>query len=534
MSRLPFWMLVLLAVPAIAQVGELDTIGGTTYDLSTPCSGVQPLVQFDLRYGVHAAWTYSAETATTFPDRNTGYNFRDVATGTWNWLDDDFMLSGVRVFDRRACYGSVDFDPATGVPVICTHTGDPLYPILARGLAPGSPTFEVQSGSTAVPEYLWPLGAVSGSGAIHLAMTDAGLQTTLRHTRCTDWRDWSPPFDIPAGQHEPSWPDYYIAASKQSGKVAILWEYSEGAPDPGFCRRTTDDGVTWQPPVDIGWPPAFGGDTVPSYHISSFGAMYDRDDTLRVVASVQPFVDEMYFPAPTEIWHYCPGSDPAWSRVHRAEADTLEHGLGYNTILATRPTIGQDPVSGKLYAAWSQHDPDNVDPVTEVVRADIWVCASDDNGATWTEPVRLTGPDQASRMYFDLARCVNDTLHFVYQEDQVAGQGVLSVGPLTDNPMIYHKVPADIVGVAEPGGVPVPVRAEPFLGPNPSRGRVRLQLAGTAQRARAVVYDASGRLVESAALAPGAALDMKLQPGVYLVRVEDGRRTWQEKVTVVD
>ncbi|MEO0050836.1 MAG: hypothetical protein ABIK42_06815, partial [candidate division WOR-3 bacterium] len=98
----------------------------------------------------------------------------------------------------------------------------------------------------------------------------------------------------------------------------------------------------------------------------------------------------------------------------------------------------------RLYCVWEQFDPQNIDPRTNIARADIWAAASFDNGRTWTEPLRLTQPDEASKRFPYLAEVVDDTLHILYFADQEAGSWELGEGERRLNPVIYLRVPADI------------------------------------------------------------------------------------------
>jgi hypothetical protein len=125
-------------IPSRALVGTLDTIGGTTYDWWTNGPRLRAIVNSPT-YGVHALWMYStATTGTDFPDRNMRYNFFDAASHTWNWVDADYMQSGVNVFDKRAGYGSIDAEPATGNAIVGCHvtgTGG-VVPLASTGLEP--------------------------------------------------------------------------------------------------------------------------------------------------------------------------------------------------------------------------------------------------------------------------------------------------------------------------------------------------------------------------------------------------------------
>ena len=70
---------------------------------------------------MHVAWEYSTDQSGGFPDLNTRYNFYDFSTGEWNWIDPDYMQSGVNVFTRRTAMGRLSVDPNTGNAHVSGH-----------------------------------------------------------------------------------------------------------------------------------------------------------------------------------------------------------------------------------------------------------------------------------------------------------------------------------------------------------------------------------------------------------------------------
>ena len=485
----------------LPSIGALDTIGGTTYDCSVICAGMQRMVYYDPGYGVHVTWSWSEYTSgTTFPDRNVRYNFRDQVTGAWKWLDADYMHSGVNVFQQRSGYGAIDLDPSRHVITISrqyTGGGAYLHPSFARDSAPGQGAF----GSADDTQYVtqWPWHAVTASGKLHMfRITDA---YALSYRSIANWPTW----DAEQGGIVPSpgFPSHLITASKRSEKVAALWEISSDMPEDAYLRTSDDGGLTWTDPTRLAPPLAYGGETLASFHISSFGATFDRDDNLNIVAAVIPVVHDTGHIMPAEIWHYNGANIPAWNRIQRAGCDpaNLLYSCGYNSAYACRPKIGQDPATGRLCVAWSQFDSANGEPTTQRLRADVWCSTSPDNGYTWSTPVNLTGPDSCSRLYCDIAPIVNDTMHIVYISDLQAGMYVQGEGQATLNPVIYARVPVSAVaGVEE----------SPKLQASSHKlaATVLSGASGARRLASSVIFDAMGRRVASP------------RPGVYFVREE--------------
>jgi hypothetical protein len=508
-------VLAALFAAVTLPIGAVDTIGGSVYDCSTICAGQQRMVYYDPGYGVHAAWVWSTEmTGTSFADRNVRYNFRDDNTGEWQWLDPDYMLSGVNAFPYRVGYGAIDLDPTThNIVLSChsTHGGLTIHPDIARQVVPGSDVFEYIEGDPDLTGYQWPWHAVSSTGTIHIFPITAAYM--LAYSRCVSWPNVTPP--VNCFPPDPSFPTHLITASKQSTRVCAMWE-DANTDLAEYYSISEDDGATWPPPIRLAPPPAYGGDTVTSFHIASMGAVFDREDELNIVAAVGPVVNDTGYIMPAEIWHYNQATE-VWREIARAgcEPANLHYSVGYQSLFACRPKVGQDPETGRLCVIWSQFDSANVDTSTWFLRADVW-CSTSPNGEYWAPPVNLTGPDSSCRLYCDLAPIVNDTMHIVYFSDLQAGMYVQSQGVATRNPICYMKVPVSAVAVDEmepEAGLP---RAA--VRPSIASGVVWLDRAEAAS-----VWDEMGRKV--AVFKPGQNDLGNLRPGVYFVGAEEGTRS---------
>lgn len=531
-------------------VGMVDTIGGSTCDWQF--NG--PMGRYLMNapdYGLHATWMYSASDQTTYPDRNMRYNFYDYATGEWNWIDPDFMQSGVNVYTERTGYGTLEVDPASGVAYVSTHLGTVIRPELARDMAPGGGLFEYCNSQPNADGYLWPYMAVDGEGAVHFAVIDDASRNQLFYTKVDPWCEWSNPVGVAAPQPDPNFPTQAIAASRVSQKVAIAWEFSEGAPDPGFYRISTDGGSSWQNPEELPWPNAYGGDTLTSYHISSMSPFYDSNDELHIVASVMPYVGGQGFIIPAQIWHWSPSNTPNWHHIHTADPENLLAPVGYNTTFATRATMGEGS-DGTLYITWEQFDGENVEPgPPELVRADIFAAASADNGQTWTEALQLTQPNTGSKRFpviADQTVMMDGEEYFavIYIIDEIAGMHVQGQGPATNNPLIVHWVPTSAIGVAEPGQGARPERLEVAARPNPFGNRTRISYAvPRSGNVSLAVYDASGRPVRTLVNARQNAgrysvnwdgrddLGAEVAAGIYFYKLATDHASTTAKLTVV-
>jgi len=527
-------LLLVLSGAALADpvlpIGRIDTIGGTTYDWQMGGPAYRWIVNAP-GHGVPVYWIRSLDTGTAFPDRNIGYNYYDYSTRKWLGNDtSDFMNSGVNVFTQRSGFGSLDINPKDERSVLSAHMGTPLHLELAREVAPGSFVFEYSNSSPTVNGYLWPVTVVDTAGWTHAVLIDEASRGRIFYARTRTWEQWDSARAVAAPQPEPMFPSHHIATSRVSHRVVLTWTFSEGAPDPGFYRETTDGGTTWQHPTELHWPPAFSGETVPSYHISGLFPYYDRHDRLHVVCPVMPYINGRGYIVPVEMWHWCRENSPQWSRIMRVDADSasITCPVGYNALLACRPSLGEDR-NGGLHVCWEQFDTTNIEPGPPTyMRADIWWSEdNDDNGASWRAPVRLTVPDATSKRFPSIMDWMSeDTLRVLYLVDLVAGFHVQGEGHPTENPIVVQHVPLSVGGVSD-GPSLRPWERTFRMSPNPTSGNVRLEFSPAPPGSvKLSLFDRSGRSVFSARL-PGhpftgsRSLDLSHFPaGVYLLRLE--------------
>jgi len=541
-------------IPPKALVGTVDTIGGTTYDWWAN-GPIYRMIVNSPTYGVHALWMYStATTGQNFPDRNMRYNFYDYAVRAWNWLDVDYMQSGVNVFGKRAGYGSIDADPASEIAIVGGHVfvdSPNIRPWVARDAAPGAGVFEY-SDSMDLGVCQWPPISVSQNGTINIFPMTAAYDMSYSNIAPGNWPAFSTP--VTGILPSPGFSSHNIAASKVSNKVSLVWEISANTPQDAYQMNSTDGGITWDTPATLDPPDAFGGDTATSYYITSLFPWYDRQDRFHVVANFMPTVNDTSRIIPSQIWHYCPDNTPQWSRIHTASVDPANfvYALTINATLACRPSIGQDD-DGNLFVAWEQFDTLNYEPTTSRARADIFAAKSHDGGLNWGSALKLTDAGSYSMRFpsiIDLAVDGGpdpDTLYIVYEVDSVSGFYVSagttpSEGPASPNRVVVQKVPADAFdGVAEqPAATPVELIAT--AEPNPFRGRTVISYA-LPRPGRVVleVFDLVGRPVARPvdgfrpAGRYSATFSAKgLAPGVYVARLSSGGRCTTRKLVLTE
>jgi hypothetical protein len=323
-----------------------------------------------------------------------------------------------------------------------TQLDDSVRPVVARDAAAGAGIFDYSLGPMG---YGWPLiAAGNDSLPYNIAMLDSS-GSLLSRTRMPTWGNWDSVFGVAGSGNQPMFETHNIASSEDGNKVCITWVRTDTSPMPGYYRLSSDAGATWGPIQELERPPAYGGDTLTSFHVSSLYPFYDDSNRLHVMAAVHPVVHDTAFIMPAGIWHWCPDWSPNWMLIRRAGCDPehLAAPVGYNALYAGRPS--GDCLGGNvLLAAWEQFDSVNVDPQTNLLRADIHVCLFSNDGGADLETLRITWPGQYScrfpvpASYYWGGPC--DSAFVMYEVDQIAGFSPLGQGPYTNNPVVTRRL----------------------------------------------------------------------------------------------
>jgi hypothetical protein len=526
--------------------GEVDTVGGTTYDWL--CTGpALRMIYYDSLYGVHVVWMFSADPGPNFPDRNMRYNFLDNATGTWLFSQGaSFLDFGVNGFTARTGFGTLDVNPVTGCAYISAHAGN-IYPTVVKDASPGSGTFE-ECAST--EPYAWPVMAFTTTEKVHVADVEYATKKELYYARVDPWGAWTTHEALGLPGAQPNFPDQAITGTRStSTMLTAAWVDNDAAPSPCYWRSSADDGTTWSDTTELGLPETFtpGSESVPTHHIAGVFPYYDSYENLHFVTNIGPIVGGTAYIIPTEIWHCSPGAVPEWSLITRATCDTLnlQGSVGYNALYASRPMLGEDD-AGDLYCIWEQFDSMNVEPTTTFMRADIYGAVSTDGGATWGAPLRITDPDETSKRFPCISpRAKGDTLFIRYEIDLIAGFSNYQQGATTDNPIVVLKIWGGLfprAGAVAEGAAKRPSRLEIGASPNPVRSRTTFtyQLPRAAQ-VKLAVYDASGRLVSQLASGHRAAGAYRaewntggLPAGAYFYTLTVDRKKLTRKLTLLN
>jgi hypothetical protein len=323
-----------------------------------------------------------------------------------------------------------------------------------------------------------------------------------------------------------------LIASHQSNTVLATWMTGSNDSMCLHYRVSDDAGSTWSPTAEMDPPDAFGGDTLSTCARGASG-LFDRNDNWLIVTTVLPVVGDSALSNPAQLWLYNSGTS-AWHRIHTAYAGALAGGFGSHAAICDRPGLGENPATGRLFVAWEQFDSANVEPSTNLLRADIWASESED-GTSWSEPTRITSPDESSKRFPSLARsCAGDSLAVFFVQDQIAGFNSDEVGAVSNNPVCIWR--GSRAGIA--GDTRQQLRA---LSASPNPGQTfRLYLSGPAPLNTSLeIRDVSGRAVRTIEVHGSEAIwdgtdqqGTRVSPGCYLARWQSGNAQTNTKLVV--
>jgi hypothetical protein len=485
-------LLTLVAVVRAQIVAE--TIGFTSRDRQMYGPAVRFLA-FDSLSGTHAVWRDGYG--------SIRYNFRP-RSGGWRWP------GGMVINSEPRTLGSMDFNVIRGNAMISTDYLHRDTYVLTRLVDSGAGTGNFHEEQAASNCRYTLIGAANFGYYKFAAMNDDSLiYRALARA-------------IALG-HVGAFPAFNLAVSKQSGQYGYIWTETEG-PDRGtlFLRETPNNGANWFAVSRL-------SDSVPSLLSRSLFSGCGTYDTTRIhlLTDLYDGSDVLH----SQIWHYTKYPEPIWRLVHDYSCP-IGTRIGNDALAAGRSSVGMNRTLGELYAVWEQFDPDNVDPVTGLCRADIWAARTGGAAHNWSPPLCLTQADSTSKRFPFLSEVVNDTLHIIYFADQVAGFSEQGQGPQTTNAVVYLRVPVDMLpsGIEENKLLPV-CRLSLNAYPNPFRGTVTILLSDSSlitHHSSLVVrvFDAAGRLVRSAPVSPGLPASFSfgdgMRPGIYFVTAGAG------------
>jgi hypothetical protein len=396
--------------------------------------------------------------------------------------------------------------------------------------------------------YLWPYVAVGRNGYIHETVTNYNSPQNVLYTRSNNGGTTWTALQLVGVSTNLS---QVIAASPVSDKIVIA--YGRSVHDEMTDTTTADmvyvespDGITWDfsNQVDV---TNFGTD------LDSLGvgwdldAIYDYNDNLHLIYNVRA-QHTPYIYYGTKLYHYSTGTHVI---TQLAESDTLWPSAGcdfpnycwhFNKVSLA---VGSTPGSNQIFAAYTEYDTSDCS-LCGYANGDIYVQSSFDNGSTWSPPVNVTNTqtplcfagDCDADDWPSMAEKADGALHIFYVNDRDAGAIPQTQCSITDNPMLYLRVPINAVDddVEIPSGYAL---AQNYPNPFNARTTIGFEL-GKPSHVSIEVFDILGRRIstildEDRPAGPQSVTwDAGNQPsGVYSYRIKAGKFTQARRMMLV-
>jgi hypothetical protein len=564
------------AGPKTANVNETQ-IGQSTYDLQSN-SGLQNRMYVYPDGTIGAVWTQGYNTAASYSDRGTGYNYFD---GT-SWGE----VPTARIASETAKNGWPSYAPLGDGEMIISHTSASKLNFTTRPVkGTGAWTTVGIPGTTS---YAWPRAITSGntihmivnSGALYQGMTNA-----LFYMRSTDKGvTWSTPAILP-GLDATSLSlttgftgfggDEYAWAAPKGDTIAFAVGNMLGGI---FLMKSFDAGTTWTKTTVYRFP-NFTGITSPvaTTFDEIFSIALDNQGKVHLVTTRYKLL-EYNSTAGAVAWSYYPTTDGIvyWNEsmpqidtaIYSHPDSLINRGMwiggmqdysGNDTIDFPDAGSGNQPWGDYRYVGPSSFTQINIDkdnnifvsysslrenlintganPTVQLYRH-LYVTSKLKNQTEWSEPIDLN--DDLMHEYDEvvwayMTQSNDGNLHFLCQIDSEPGTSIgTDLDPAGDNYIYYITFPT-FVSVK-----PVDVVKNVSVSPNPAADFANVQLTLTESRkVELKVYDVLGKLVINnnyGVLSSGAQTlnvsTSQLPAGIYLFNVQVGNSKTTKKVIV--
>jgi hypothetical protein len=408
---------ILIAFVASQAQSPGDTIGWTQYDYQSNCATGQRIA-LDNNRGVHLVWL----------DGNPYPSVRNI----------------IYIYiDSVGVQHSHDLGPG-GFPQIAVNSqNQPGIIFSADSLVYWTP-----SGHYYPPDRgIWPAVTIDHQDHVHI-IYGSSMGGYISYSRSEDnGPTWTTPQDVDTSNV----PSFVITSSPVSDKVAIAYVHQRTTNfPPDIFYIQSSDGQNWD------WQN--GKVDVTNYNDSLLivgydcDAVYDYNDDLHIVWNAQRYyrsgdADSIY------IRHFDILTEqisvvavlPPWP-------DSSGIGAWNNALCKMSIAAGPDPL---FVVTYTRFNPDDFS-LGGYANGEIYLQFSG-NGQDWSNPLNITNspsPNCAagycnSDNWSSLAERSDACFHLFYVNDKDAGGVPQTEGAITDNPMLYFRVPVDLLSVGE-------------------------------------------------------------------------------------
>ena len=427
-------------------------VGTTHHDYQTNGSTGNRIVK-DSFGNIHVCWMNGINQWSG--NRWIYYNFRDAASGTWNWVS-----TGTQVNRPPQGDGYTNMDVLSGGEGVITYhsLADADWTVVSVDVLPGFGAFTEYNVPDNIPGAdtvaIWPYVAVDRQDRIHIVaheyITTGGAAKKLMYTRSDDGGDtWTDPVNFDTTNSIST----IVVASSVDDKVAIINAQYGHHPDAfnDILYVESPDGVTWdwQNKHNITmYDTSCYKDSIWAY--ADNDAVYDNDGNLHIVWNAFKTVPGGQALLQSFLYHWSQATGINLIAEHPDEPSWPPNCAtgGWNWPLAKLSIAVDD--EDNLFCIFTRFDSTDCS-VGGYANGEIYGAASNDGGATWGRMLNLTNsptPDCwpmecDSDHWSSLAELVDDSLYILYINDKDAG-GIPQVeGVDTENPVMYYAFDKD-------------------------------------------------------------------------------------------
>ncbi len=493
LSQAPYYP----SAPGMITQSPGEIVGTTQYDYQTNGSTGNRVV-LDSQGGKHFSWMNGL-------DYNAGmravyFNYCD-ASGEWPLPE-----GGQPISDQNgAGYVQIGLTSDDRAIVGYHQWLEPDYVVLAVDQVSGFGIFNYYDPpDMLIQRCFWPYVTVDRNDNIHIiSVENAGLgePQAMGYTMSDDGgASWSRFTQVDTLMViSPN-----VVASPVSDKVAIVYTHpldfvTQWNNDIYYVE--SEDGLTWDfangkvNVTEYGSP-----DSLFAY--TDLAAIYDHNDNLNIIWSAQWVTDSVYYR--TFLLHYSTGSGMITEILQTPSewVDNCSFGVWNRPV--TKMSLAAHP--NAIFAVYTKFDTTDCS-LGGFANGDIYATSSVDGGATWawnelpdTNLTNSPSPNCAagdcdSDHWSSAADKVDDFLHIIYINDKDAGGVPQDEGAVTDNPVLYLKIPVPLVGIDDGYSVPTTFALSQNY-PNPFNARTNIEFELLENsRVKLSVYDITGAKV---------------------------------------
>ncbi|MBC8173622.1 MAG: PKD domain-containing protein [Chitinophagales bacterium] len=437
-----------------AKFRASDIIGVTGYDLQTNSGAFNRIIAYP--DGTRSAiWTGSDVADGAWADRGMYYRYYDGST--WG-AEPEARLENVRT-------GFGEIIIVEDHEVVVSHDGSfaiRLFKNSAKGM-----TDWVECGGSGAPTGLWPrMYCPVGTDDLYIIQGNANPPTALYFSKSTDGGET---WDILNEAILDPLVDTEIAfITADAYQIAVYGPYvgviygSSGTDIVLISSLLSGASGTWTKTVlldsPINWIPGESGTTTDYDSDGDFDTLETCDGTIELLltddgtvhvwASYLSFFDDdtasgySYFPDVEAFWYWNSTIlGPASAYLAEIDwnnedgADDPYAGIGGNNDMyqgatnITHLTGSIDETSGRIYLIYAmkiEYTDYEGDPSSETAQSfrDLFGTFSDDDGATWSEPINLTYTahlNEENVMSFSAEKVIDGIVNVVWQQDNDPG-----------------------------------------------------------------------------------------------------------------